>query len=423
MVSRIPAYLSHSYGQMDRTINRLLWEVFWDAGFTFTVDPKSTEELSIPHLELMMKRSACFVAIAPYRANEEYYKTSPYIAFEHSMAVRAQKPRLVLAEARVARHPFAGTPVCVFRRDDPASAKDLPRMIEELRERSTPHAAAGDQLLGSVGLVLPPGRPYQRAGAAITEVLESAGYTVDPLRLDPTKAPEFSDIDRHAFMVIDVAHAMTSGLYYRFVPTIRLRYRSGNGHASPGNGFTDDPRSVISWRTQDELLAQLQPVVDKIERPRREFRSREEGIGYFQSVGRALQGPVFISNADRQNDVAQQLSRGLDLYNIAFFHYRYRNSIPMDAVWQEQVGRRLESSRLFVALISAQYRDSPVCCWELQRAEQLAARKRLRIYRYFLDKESADSDRQGRDLTGMSPDDQVRRIVGDVDDFLTAGGG
>src|SRR5262249_27316513 len=92
MGSRIPIYLSHSYRPEDRQINRYFWEVFWDAGFAFTVDPKSTDQLSTSHLELMMQRSAGFVAIAPYRADQEWYKTSPYIVFEHNMAVRAKKP-------------------------------------------------------------------------------------------------------------------------------------------------------------------------------------------------------------------------------------------------------------------------------------------------------------------------------------------
>jgi len=433
--TRIPIYLSHSYRPEDRAVNRFFWEVFWRAGFAFTVDPKSTDQLSIPHLELMMQRSAGFVAIAPYRPDQERYKTSPYIVFEHNMAVRAKKPRLVLAEARVAGHPYDGSPVSVFRRDDPARARDLARYVEELREQCTPHAESADHVLGSVGLVMPPGRSYDRAASAVTDVLESAGYEVDPLRFEPTRAPDFSEIDRHDFFVIDIrAQGMASGLYYRFVPTIRLGYQSDNGRvpALPGM-FRDDAleraggsaQTVLWWNREDELLGQLQPIVDKIQRPRREFQTLDEGTGYFQSLGRALQGPVFISNAKRQNDVALHVSRGLDLNNIGFFHYRFKNSIPMGTVWEGQLLQRLRSSRLFVALITAEYWESPLCRQEFHMAQQLAAQNRLSVYKYFLD-EANDTDGvadrlQGKDLSGLTPEEQLSAIVLDVDNYLTVG--
>src|SRR2546430_10624439 len=136
MSSRISLHTIHSYRQEDREINRLLWELFWNEGFTFTVDPQSGEPLSIPHLELMMRRSAAALAIAPFRADQDHYKTSPYIVFEHNMAVRAMKPRLVIAEAPGSGHWFEASPLCVFQRDDPTGARPLERLVADLREQS-----------------------------------------------------------------------------------------------------------------------------------------------------------------------------------------------------------------------------------------------------------------------------------------------
>jgi len=432
---RIPVYLSHSYWREDREINRYFWDRFWEAGFAFTVDPKSPEQLSIPHLELMMQRSACFVAIVPYRPEQERYRTSPYIVFEHGMAVRAKKPLLVIVERQVAGHPFDQRRRSVFRREDPASARDLTQLIDDLKEQSLSHMQEADHLLGSVGLVLPPGRAYDRARDAVRHILEDAGYEVETLRFDPTRAPDFAKIDRHDFFVVDIrAQGMTSGLYYRFVPTVRLGYRNGDRRAATLPGvFRDDAleraggsgQNVIWWSTEEQLIEQLQPVVDKMQRPRREFRSHEEGVGYFQSLGRSLQGPVFISNANPQNDIARDLSRGLDLNNIAFFHYRYKNTIPMGTLWEDQLLQRLRSSRLFVALITGDYWKSTLCRREFQLAQQLAGQKRLRIYKYFLD-DAMDvvgvTERlQGADLAGYPIEEQLRRIVGDIDEYLTMG--
>jgi hypothetical protein len=431
----IPTYLSHSYWPQDREVLRHFWNLFWEAGFAFTVDPKSPEQLSIPHLELMMRRSACFVAIVPYREEQERYRTSPYIVYEHNLAVRAKKPRLVIAEAQVAGHPFDDKRLSVFPHDDPASAAGLRQLIKDLREQSLPHAHDFDHVLGSVGLVLPPGRAYDRARAAIRFVLEAAGYEVEVLPCDSAKAPDFSTVDRPDFFVIDIrVKGMTDGLYYRFVPTIKLAYQPANGRRIPLPGmFRDDAleraggsaQNVIWWSDEKQLVEQLQPVVDKMQRPRRQFRSYEEGVGYFQSLGRSLQGPVFISNANEQSELARHLSRALDLSNIAFFHYRYKNSIPIGTVWERQLFDHLRTSRLFVPLITAHYWKSELCRREHQLAERLARRKGLRIYKYYLDETSdagGHTERlQGSILAGMPRDEQVRRIVSDIDRYLTVG--
>ena len=431
----IPTYLSHSYRPEDREINQHFWDSFWDAGFAFTVDPKSPEHLSIPHLELMMQRSACFVALVPHRPEQERYRTSPYIVFEHNMAVRARKPLLVVAESQVAGHFFDQNRLSVFRQGDPTTAPNLLHRIQELKEQSTPGAQSTDHVLGSVGVVLPAGQMYDRAGLAIHDVLDAAGYKVERFHYTPGRAPDFSQVDRHDFFVIDIhAQDMLSGLYYRFVPTIRLGHHDGSVPLAllPAM-FRDDAleraggsrQNVMWWSHETELVAQLQVVVDKMQRPRRQFRTHDEGAKYFHSLGRALQGPVFISNANEQNDFARSLSRALDLNNIAFFHYRYKNSIPMGTVWEGQLLERVRASRLFVPLLTADYWRSDLCRQEFRLAQQLERENSLRIYKYFLEDgaemEGQTERLQGGDLVGRPLEEQLRRIVGDIDRFLTLG--
>jgi hypothetical protein len=436
MSSMIPVHAVHSYREQDRELNRVAWERFWNEGFEFSVDPKSGEPASIPHLELMMRRSAAVVTIAPYRADQDHYKTSPFIVFEHNMAVRAMKHRLVIAEERVAGHPFERSPLFVFQqRDDLVDNKQLTNLIRTLREQSAPLAETAGHALGSVGLVLPPGRGYQAANATITNALGSAGYRVSQIPFHRTRTPDVSELDKHDFFVIDVgAQGMMSALYHRFVPAIWLGNQSGTRRDTALPSSSEDPpldravpdaQRVIWWNNEEELMTHLQPVVDKIQSPRRQFRSLEEGVRYFQSLGRALDGPVFISNAKPQNDLALHLSRALDLNNITFFHYQYKNSIPMGTVWAGQLVQRIRSSALFVALITSDYWDSALCRQEYQLAQQLMGQGRLTIFKYFMDDTVASvgiaDELQGTDLSAMDTEQRLQRVVEDVDGYLTTG--
>jgi len=116
MQSRIRTYFSHSYWAEDRDVNKHFWKLFWDAGFAFTVDPRSGT-LSIPHVESLVRRSACFVAVVTYRAQVNHYLASPYLVFEYGLAVQANKPRLVFVERSAARHPYEESRRLVFDRE------------------------------------------------------------------------------------------------------------------------------------------------------------------------------------------------------------------------------------------------------------------------------------------------------------------
>jgi hypothetical protein len=106
----IPTYLSHSYRAEDRKLNHYFWELLWQGGFLVQVDPRSDDPraniFSIPYLELMMQRSACFVAVIPLRQEQLRDRCSPYILWEYGLAVQSKKSRVVFVEEGVAGRYF-----------------------------------------------------------------------------------------------------------------------------------------------------------------------------------------------------------------------------------------------------------------------------------------------------------------------------
>src|SRR5215471_6977840 len=151
MTARIPTYFSHSYRPDDRELNLQFFRRFWERGFAFTVDPAS-DRLVPAHLERLMRSSACFVAVAPYRPEQRPYRTSPFIVYEYALAVRAGRPRLVWIEDGVPTTPFQDADLAAFWRDDLEHQSNLGRWIAELEAACRP--CTGDRReTRSVGLV------------------------------------------------------------------------------------------------------------------------------------------------------------------------------------------------------------------------------------------------------------------------------
>jgi nucleoside phosphorylase len=438
----IATYYSHSYRADDREVNLYLHGLFWANGFAFTVDPWS-ERVAHAQLEHMMNRSACFVAVAVHRPEVPRYRTSPFVVDEYGLAVQAQKPRLVFVESGVAGRFFEADRVCVFRRDSlfpDGRRQDVRRAIERLRAESGPHVNVTDRTLGSVGLVLPRTGVYERARTPIQDLLQKAGYEVCDVRYDhPNSYQLVMEVDRHDFIVIDVGargipgwlHPLLAG---RFVPMIRLahgrRVRDADALLEPvrgGHAFelvANRHELVMPWSTVTELVDHLEAEVDQLQVPRRQFRSLEEGQMYFRSLGRTRHGPVFVSNAGPENDLARDLSRHLDINNITFFQYRYRNTIEIGADWTERLRDKLAASVLFVPLVTRSYWDSEWCRKELEIASELRARGAgPTILPYFLEDPAicggSLATMQGRLLGDLRRDEQIAQIVSDVDEWLT----
>ncbi|MFK4067058.1 TIR domain-containing protein [Streptomyces sp. NPDC029674] len=429
---RIPAYFSHSYWAEDRELNEYFWDVFWDEGFTFAVDPK-TNPLSPTHLELLMQQSACLVGVVTHREDERRYRTSPFMVHEHNLALQAKKPRLVFMENGVSAgfFPVADEQRIVFNRRRLPDPSDLRPAIRRLAGRSGPESRAAKGLLGTVGLILPDDPAYRAAAPHIRESIAHAGYASREIPLDFHDAFEFLlAVDACDFVVLDVASPHAADwvfplLHGRFVPTLKLVHdppdRSYLPRPSPLLGgaalrAVEQPdRIAVYWSHPRQLAEQLDALVDRLYRPRLEFETHDEGVGYFRSLGRA-EGSVFLSNAFEDNALAQQVCRAFESHNLPYFHYLRRNTIELGADWHSQLSASVAACRVFVPLISRHYWESKYCREEYRIAERLRADHQLSILPYFLeDGVAGQVSFQGRSVDLLDRDDQVAVISQDVD--------
>jgi hypothetical protein len=114
---------------------------------------------------------------------------------------------------------------------------------------------------------------------------------------------------------------------------------------------------------------------------------------------------VFISNAWEDNELALRVTDRLNTYNIDYFHYQYRNTIPVATIWHDRLLAKVDDSRIFVQLLSEPYRKSEWCQKEFVRAEQLRRIGRLTMIPYFLHRLTG----AGSALTGQAAEADSRR--------------
>ncbi|MFH8612953.1 TIR domain-containing protein [Streptomyces sp. NPDC018029] len=430
--ARTPAYFSHSYWAEDRELNEYFWDIFWDEGFTFAVDPK-TNPLSPTHLELLMRQSACLVGVVTRREEERRYRASPFMVHEHDLALQAKKPRLVFMENGVSAgfFPVADEQRVVFNRRRLPGPEELRPAIARLAARSGPEGHTAKGLIGTVGLILPDDPAYRAALPHIRDSIAHAGYASREIPLDFQDVFEFLlAVDACDFVILDVASPRAADwvfplLHGRFVPTLKLIHEPPDGSYVPRpspllsgaalRAVEQADRIAVYWSHPEQLGGRLQDLVDRFYRPRLEFETYEEGIGYFRSLGRA-EGSVFLSNAFEDNSLAQQVCRAFELHNLPYFHYLRRNSIELGADWHSQLSANVAACRVFVPLISQRYWDSKYCREEYRIAERLRADGQLVILPYFLEAGVAGQvSFQGRSVDLLGRDEQVAVIGQDVD--------
>jgi TIR domain-containing protein len=431
---KISAYLSHSYRHEDRQVNEFFWRLFWANGVTFAVDPES-EPLCIPYLELMMKRSAAFVGIVTRRFDRETYQCSPFMVFEHWLALRAQKARLVFVESGVPKDFFPeGPQIMYFSRQALTSAKaGAEERIRLLVKSSDAAATTLGHGLGKAGLLLGKDRGFR---GVIHNLIRSLGFSPVDLETRNVDALHLSfQLDELDFIVLDTDSARPPAWLLpfiggRFIPVIKLRSRLAEGRrlaAAPPWEFNDlldtvaTPEEIFTcYGTLNELKTELARNIERLREERFHFTSLEEGSRYFRSLGRR-RGRVFISNSSEMNEVGRQLSRAFSRENIPHFHYRYQNNIELATAWREKLPERVRDCQYFLPLITARYWASEFCREEYDVARQQAAEGKLTIVPYFMtDSNSHDIPEQGRHLSELQARDQVHQIVADIDGMLTA---
>ena len=103
-------YFSHSYRWEEKELNREIWALL-EQDFNFVVDPPGQKRrpMDVTQLENMMRRSSCFIAVIP-RRRELRPECSPYQLFENGLAVRANRPRLLIVDESIERQLFGPSP-------------------------------------------------------------------------------------------------------------------------------------------------------------------------------------------------------------------------------------------------------------------------------------------------------------------------
>jgi nucleoside phosphorylase len=439
-VTSIPLYFSHSYRRADREINAYFWRAFHDAGFSFTVDPETTS-IYTTALELMMARSVGFAAVVTFREEVEVYQCSPFIMYEYRLAVDAHQPRIVVRDRRVPRRHFSdgGTLQVVF---DAAvldrCADELEAQLGRLQAQTFDRLAVDPSPGSSVGVAMcaesDAGEPSASARRHMVETfLNKRGYAPVDLAAaadDPWRLSQAADACD--FAVIDVDNDVTSRiadfLLGRGVPLLKMANRN-RGPITPQRLLGSEllraaagaDELVMYWNSESDFESKVHQYISQATANRIELTNFDDGRRYFRSQGRSAL-PVFLSNATTDDELAKNIASALRLDNIAFFHYRYQNSIPLGGRWADELGRMVESSGIFVPLVDAAYWASPYCRREYDAAVRLARTGRITILPILLDghEEGPEIPYQGRDLRGRPQPEQVALIVDALDDLLAS---
>jgi nucleoside phosphorylase len=434
----VPTYFSHSYRRNDREVNLFFWRLFCENGFFFAVDPKSST-LSAPYLEYLVQRASCFVSVLVHRPEQTRYRCSPFQLFEYGLAVRARKPRLMFVEQAIPGYLFPpGSPAVIpFNRQRlHAHMDDFVKPIQALAEIARPHRHQDVRLRGKVGIILS-GPAYEEIKPDIYRIAKDHGFLPEDVEFSFDQSFEFSlRMDEYDLVVLEVGPESTPAWIYpfvhaRFIPSVKLCHVSHTDSAVAGRlpdlvreqlfesaAATDEP--VIIWQDADSLLRELDRQLSRFDRERTEFHGVTAGEKYFRSLGRS-DIRVFISNTSGANDFARMLAARLEVENIPYFHYKSNNTIPLGTQWSEQLLDEVDRSTVFVALLTRDYAASAWSMRELDRAMELMEKKGLRLYPYFLqDAGGLPPMPQGRDLRGLSAEEQAAKIVADLDDLSAA---
>ena len=182
--SPLPVYFSHSYRYEDRALNEFFWRKFWEAGFTFAIDPKSSV-MSHPYRQGLIKRTPGFAAVVTYRESQKGHKCSPFMPDEYSLAVLARKPKLVFFDARLGSKyfPDQDPDVQSFNRDDlEAEPEEVTGFIKAFRKRAEPYRRLIARRKGKFGILVNAGK-----GAYDEDLVQEIEKRIESLSFEPER--------------------------------------------------------------------------------------------------------------------------------------------------------------------------------------------------------------------------------------------
>ena len=419
-VQDIQAYFSHSYRADDKKVNLFFWELFSKENFYFAVDPKSGK-LVIPHLEMMMRNSDCFIAIITRRLemidaigkislpnHETHWTHSPYIAFENYLAELTSKPRLIFIERGLDPHLF-GTPDCVhiFERTTLSQKGSEYREVvhnfaRKVRDNIRSYESQILKPTAKAGFVIDMNNDYGYSPQIISNIQSAltsiGGYATEIIspNFDSTKsfARRLSDFDlllmdvRPPFMPLDTLGFILA----KGIPSIRIaKLLPGETAAQfvlPGLlkdfQIKGEEPPIITWVDQEELISKICQCLSKILQTNYWIDSFEQGYKYFSSAVRhGFNSQVFVSNPNSLNTLALDVIKGFQTANIPFFQYQF--SIQTGTEWRSVMERELKKSDILVALINDDYHNSEWCQYELKVAYDGWEKRTTAIFPYIIE--------------------------------------
>jgi len=410
-VAKIVAYLSHSYHPEDRAINMAIWRKLNARGVVFAVDPPSLDRpMDVTFLERMMQRSHGFVAIVPDRSraldSTPVTRTwSPYQEFECRLAIRANKPRLIVVEKGIELGPLSeGQVVRWFTRSpfelDPSLDSEIEEFVNAARPRD--HEPGVLPKMGILRWTPSEPRWERLSGALLRGVGRDLAEFID-IDDDTSDHELLNEARKRTMVVADIHPAITPPhvlglLHGAAIPIFRtclldddlreetrereLRLSVSSADAlevatAPGlpasgvhipllfRGYRVDPgmRPIQFWKE-----SAVPDAVTTITQIAKEYRDRERRLetednadDYFLK----LRGNrVFISVASELSAWTIPLKEALESAGMPAFHYKVPE-IPVGDAWLPALKKAIGESDLFLAFLSPGYWTSPVCMDEM----------------------------------------------------------
>jgi hypothetical protein len=411
------AYCSHSYRPEDRAINIAVWDRLNANGLAFAVDPPSLglRAMDVTFLERMLQRSHCFVAIVPNRPQllvpesgllvNDGSTWSPYQTLECRLALRVNKPMMIIVERRSDRGPLPhGHIYLSFERSDLTLSANFDRELEKFSAEAGARARAQERDLDTLpeaGLLrwkpLHPG--WDRLTTRIKDVL---GDNCEVFDVDATTQDHriLMFARRFSLIVADVNPAVTPPslialLHGAGIPLYRMCHLEPEQSPETEilselrfgllHGYRIDARMrpVLFWKS-NEISAAAATAIRDIG----DYRARERQLAtptsareYFLS----LQGNrIFISTPAQATPFTERVKLALDDAGMPAFHYTIS---PMKAGvnWRAQLRDAVQASNLVVGFITEDFWDREECVAELTLAVERWERHELLIVLYCID--------------------------------------
>ena len=393
------AYLSHSWRPRDVDLNLLVWneikntcEMLVDVPEEAGPDPP----YYVNRIEELLRRSDLFVCVLTYRpasnaqpdCPDAAVQCSPYAIFEIRLAERFDRPRLVLYERRTGfKSPRSLRPNEIYIAFDRAAAEPLPDLrnwrgtiapkirqwVEWVTEHYKPVSYEPSSL--AVSLLPPDGPDAAAAAKQVKSQLRQAQYErVSRHAVFSSNSEAFQLLHSAGLVIVDLApgHPVASALYAAAhalgVPAIRMM-RGWDGRAAalpwllqghPG-GYQND---VIAWNQPEDLAGKIEPRARAMFRTTRAL-GPDEAERYLVSK-RYSHCYVFLSHTLKPPDrgLVELIYELLGKRYVTPFEYHIVNAAGDD--WKKALDQHLGRTTHFIALLSDDYEQSPVCTYEME---------------------------------------------------------